>query len=847
MGSTPRSTAAHPPIPPPMRQIKFAFRTLFRSPFVTAVAILSLALGIGANTAIFSLFDQTLLRALPVRDPQELVSLAGPGPQYGSNSCSSIGNCDEVFSYPMFKDLEQGQNVLSGLAAHRDMSVSLSYDNEPMHGRGLLVSGSYFSTLGVGAALGRVLGESDDSTIGANFVTVLSYDFWQTRFGGDPAIVSKRLIVNGQPFTIIGVAPKGFEGTSLGIQPQVFVPISMRHVLSPWFDGFANRRNYWVYLFGRRKPGVSIAQASAGLNAIYKRQINEVDAPLQKGMSDQTMARFRAKEVKLTDGRRGQSSLHREAKTPMTMLLAITSIVLLIACANIANLLLARGANRATEMGVRLALGASRRQLLTQLLTESVLLAVLGGVVSLLVARWTLVGISRLLPPDGAGALTYTLQPSVLLFAGALSILTGLFFGIFPALHSTRGDLVTTIRAGAGQIMGHRAAARFRAALVTAQIALSMALLIAAGLFVKSLQNVSNVDLGLNVDDVVVFGMSPERAGYDSTRAQIFYGQVEEALAGIPGNRGVTSSLVGLLADNSWGNSVHVQGFPDGPDVDNNSRMNEVGAGYFHMLGVKMLAGRDLGIADRLGAAKVAVVNQAFAKKFKMGDEVVGKFMSTGGAHDSLDIQIVGLIENAKYNNVKDSVIAVYYTPWRQDRNANYMNFYVRGNSAELLRAIPAAMKRLDPTVPVEDLKTMPQQIKENVALDRMISILSAAFATLATLLAGIGLYGVLAYTVAQRTREIGVRMALGADAGRVQVLVMRQVGWMLLIGGAIGLAGAVMLGRAAAALLYELKGYDPVVYALATIVLVSVAALAGYLPARRASQVDPIKALRYE
>jgi predicted permease len=830
-----------------MRQIKLALRTLFRSPFVTAVAILSLALGIGANTAIYSLFDQTLLRAVPVRDPDELVSLSGPGPQFGSNSCSNIGNCDEVFSYPMFKDLEQRQQMLSGLAAHRDFSVSISYADEPMHGRGLLVSGSYFSTLGLSPALGRLVGESDDSTIGANFVTVLSYDFWQSRFGGDPAVLGKTIIINGRTMTIIGVAPSGFVSTSLGIRPQVFVPISMRHELSPSFNGFQDRRNYWVYLFGRRKSGVSIAQATEGLNAVYTHLINDVDAPLQKGMSDQTLARFKQKRVVVVDGRRGQSSLHREAKTPMTMLLAITSIVLLIACANIANLLLARGANRAMEMGVRLALGASRRQLVSQLLTESVLLALIGGVVSLFVARWTLAGISRLLPPNGAGALNYTLQPSVLVFAGALSVLTGLVFGIFPALHNTRGDLVTTIRANAGQISGHRAAAWFRASLVTAQIALSMALLIAAGLFAKSLVNVSAVDLGLHVDDVVVFGMSPERAGYDSTRAQLFYARVEEALFAIPGNTGVTSSLVPLLDDNSWGNSVHVQGFADGPDVDDNSRMNEVGAGYFHMLGIKMLAGRDVSIADHLGAAKVAIVNQAFAKKFKLGDDVVGKFMSLGGLHDTLDIQIVGLIQNAKYNNVKDSIIAVYYTPWRQDRNATYMNFYVRGSATELLRDIPAAMKRLDPTVPVEDLKTMPQQIKENIALDRMISILSSAFAVLATVLAAIGLYGVLAYSVAQRTREIGVRMALGADAGRVQVLVMRQVAWMLLVGGVIGLAGAVALGRAAASILYELKGFDPAVYVVATIVLIGVAGMAGYLPARRASRVDPIKALRYE
>ncbi len=578
--------------------------------------------------------------------------------------------------------------MLSGLAAHRDASFSISYDQQPTNVRGLLISGSYFPTLQLNPAAGRLIGPSDDTPIGANFVVVLGYNFWISRFGGDPAIVGKTMIVNGQTMTIIGVAPRGFQSTSLSVDPQVFAPISMRHELSPWFHDFENRRSYWVYLFGRMKPGVTLAQAEAGLNKVYKPIINDVEAPLQKGMSEQTLAKFKAKEVKVEDGRRGQSVIHQEAKTPMTLLLGITVIVLLIACANIANLLLARGANRAMEMGVRLALGASRRQLLTQLITESLLLAAMGGIASLFVAQWTLRAVSTMLPNDGAASLTFSLEPRILLFAAALSVVTGFLFGMFPALHSTRGDLVTTIRSNAGQISGHRTAARFRSSLVTAQIALSMALLIAAGLFMKSLSNISRVDLGVHVDDVVVFGMSPERAGYDSTRAQLFYGQVEERLAAIPGVTGVTSSMVPLLAGDNWGNSVKVQGFPDGPDVDNNSRMNEVGGGYFHMLGIKMLAGRDLTTADAQGAAKVVVVNESFAKKFKLGNDVVGKYMGLGGEHDSMDIQIVGLVQNAKYSDVKDSVPPVYYRPWRQDRNATYMNFYVRSSlpPAELLK-----------------------------------------------------------------------------------------------------------------------------------------------------------------
>jgi predicted permease len=544
----------------------------------------------------------------------------------------------------------------------------------------------------------------------------------------------------------------------------------------------------------------------------------------------------------------GQSSIHKEARTPLFMLFGITAIVLIIACANIANLLLARGAGRAMEMGVRLALGASRRQLLAQLLTESVLLALMGGVASLIVAQWTLSLISSLLPPEAIATLRFELQPPVLLFTALVSLATGILFGLFPALHSTRSDLVTSIRANAGSIQGHRGAARFRASLVTAQIALATGLLISAGLFLKSLVNVTHVELGVKVDQVVTFGISPERSGYDSTRSALLFDRVEQELKSIPGVTAVTASLVPLLAGDNWGNDVDVQGFPSGPDVDNNSRFNEVGPGYFQTLGIKLLKGREFTEADRVGSGNVAVVNQTFARKFKLNDDAVGKFMSNRGP-DSMNIQIVGLIEDAKYSEVKDTIPPVFYTPWRQDAGVGFINFYVKTSlpPEQLLRIIPALMKKIDAGLPLEGLKTMPQQIRENVFLDRMISILSSAFAVLATLLAAVGLYGVLAYTVAQRTREIGVRMALGADARNVRALVMRQVGVMMVVGSVIGIAAAVGLGRAASSLLYGLKGHDPVVFTLSVLVLVLVALGAGYIPARRASRVNPIQALRYE
>ncbi len=830
-----------------MRQLSFAFRTLFRTPFVTTIAVLSLALGIGANAAIFSLFDQIMLRPLPVPEADRLVNLAAPGPKPGSQSCGQAGECDVVFSYPMFRDLEREQTTLSGLAAHCVFGASLAYQDAPLTGDGMYVSGSYFPTLGLRAAVGRLFTPDDDRTIGADFVAVLSYGFWEQHFGSDRQVIGKTLKVNGQTLTIVGVAPKGFRGTTAGILPLVYVPIDMRGVLSAGFRGFDNRRSYWMYVFGRLKPGVSLPQASAGLNALYHPIITDVEAPLQKGMSEQTLTRFKAKEVVLTPGWRGQSSLQRNARTPLWMLFCVTGIVLLIACANIANLLLARGAGRAMEMGVRLALGASRGRLVRQLLVESVLLAALGGVASLLVAQWTLHGIAALLPAEASNTLQFTLQPVVLSFAAALALTTGIALGIFPAWHNTRADLVTTIRSNAGQIAGARSAARFRASLVTVQISLATALLIAAGLFMRSLVNVTHVDLGVRVDSVVTFSISPQRAGYDSTRIPLLYGRVEEALSALPGVSGVTSAMVPLLAGDNWGTDVNVQGFPAGPDVDNNSRYNEIGPAYFSTLGVRLLAGREFTTADHLGATQVAVVNQAFAKKFNLGQGAVGKFMSTRGA-DSLNIQIIGVIPDIKYSEVKLPVPPVFYTPWRQDSRVSGMNFYVRSPQPETtVRAIRGVVKAIDPGLPVEDLKTMPQQIRDNVFLDRMISTMSASFAVLATLLAAVGLYGVLAYTVTQRTREIGVRMALGADAARVRGMVLGQVLRMMLVGGGIGLVAAVGLGHAASSLLFGLQGHDPLVFALAVVALSMVALGAGYIPARRASRVDPVQALRYE
>ena len=830
-----------------MANLKLALRTIFKTPFVTIVAIISLALGIGANAAIFSLFNQILLRPLPVMRAGELVNLAAPGPRPGSNSCNQAGRCDEVFSYPMFRDLERVQNVFTTIAAHRIISVNLAYRNQTISGEGVLVSGSYFPVLGIQPAVGRLFDPRDDQKVGESLVAVLSHGYWLSHFDGNPSVVNETLIVNGQQLTIVGVAPAGFEGTTLGSRPQVFVPITLRTLLEPGWNGFHNRRSYWAYLFARLRPGVSIDQARSQLNVQYHSIINDVEAALQKGMSDQTLARFKAKQLLMEDGARGQSSMDTEASTPLKLLLGVTGLVLLIACANIANLLLARAAARSSEMAIRLSIGASRWQLIVQLLTEALVLSVAGGIAGMLVAKWTLDLILSLLPSD-ANALKFTIDATVLWFAAGLSVATGLLFGLFPALHTTSPDLLPTLKGQAGQPSGAKAAARFRATLATAQIAISMALLVAAGLFTKSLVNVSRVELGIDINNLVTFGVSPELNGYTPERSKQFYERLEDELSRYPGISGVTSAVVPSLADSNWGTGMSVEGFKSGPDVDNNASVNEVGTDYFKTMGIRLLAGREFTRADTLGAPKVAIVNETFARKFNLGKDVIGKRASSSG-NQQLDTQIVGLVQDAKYSKVRDPVPPLYITPYRQDDRVGQNTFYVRTSieAEQFLPNVHKVVAALDPNLPVENLRTMPQQVRDNVFLDRMISTLSAGFAILATILAAVGLYGVLAYTVAQRTREIGLRMALGAAPGRVRAMVLRQVAVMTLIGGIIGLMAAIGIGSVAESQLYQMKGRDATVLGVSAVLLTLVALGSGLIPAHRASKVDPMRALRYE
>jgi predicted permease len=833
-----------------MSQLTFAIRSLLKTPVVTTIAVLSVALGIGANVAIFSIFNQALMRPLPVHEPDRLVNLVAPGPRSGRLACGSAGTCDSIFSYPMFRDLERVQTPFTGIAAHRYFGAAVAYAGTSEGGDATLVSGSYFSVLGLTPHLGRLIGPVEDLQPGSGQVVVLSYDYWQRRFGARSDVIDQQVRVNGQPMTIVGVAPQGFHGTTFGERPRIYVPITMREHVVPRWKGLGDRRSYWAYLFARLKPGVTVEQARTIFNGQYRSIHMTVDVPLQQGMGPSDLERLKSMEMQLQPGTQGQSRAPDEAGGPLTLLFGVTALVLLICCANVANLLLGRAAARTTEVAVRLSIGAGRRHIVAQLLAESMLLAIAGGLAGLVVARWTLSGMQAILPGDADSQLSWHIDSEMVLFATALTLVTGVLFGLFPALHSTRPNLVTALKANAGQPSGAKAAARFRLTLATAQIALSMALLISAGLFAKSLLNVARVDLGLNTEKLVVFGVSPAMNGYAVERVRQVLDGIQQELRAYPGVVGVTTSRTRLIGGSEVVSDFRLQGVTYGPENAENANYNFVGTDYLRTLGINLVAGREFLPSDTEGTPKVAIVNEAFLHKNKLGRDVIGRRLEWMRRSNGFDIEIVGVAANSAYDDVKqDEPWPLVLMPYRQDPNLADAHVYARtaGSEQDLLAALPRLVRNIDPDLPVGSPQTMTAQVHQNVALDRFVTMMSAAFAMLATLLAALGLYGVLAYTVTQRTREFGLRMALGAEAKTVRRLVLRQVGSMTAVGAVIGVAIASGLSRVAESLLFQMTARDPFVFAAATLVLVTVALSAGLIPAQRAARVDPMTALRYE
>ena len=829
--------------------LRQALRQLGRRAGLSVVMIVMLALGLGATTAMYSIYHEVLVRPLPVAEPERLVNLGAPGPKWGSASCGIAGDCQHIFSYPMFRDLEARNTAFAGMAGFSEFDANVAFRGTATPATGMLVSGAYFDVLGVRPAQGRLLTPADEPRVGEAAVVVLSYSYWQEGFGADPGAVGQTLTVNGQRLTIVGVAPREFFGTVWGRRPRLFVPLSMRWLMQPTLPRTDETRTaYWVYAFGRLRPSETTEQASASINALYSGILNEVEAPLNTGMPPAMLEQFRRRAITLDPGALGQSDL-RSVSTQLTLLLGVTVLVLLIVCANIASLLLARGVERGREMALRASLGASRGRLAGQLLLESVFLATAGAVASVPVALLTLRGFFAISPGWVVDNLTISVGRESLLFAAVAALGTVVLFGLAPALYATRADLGSVIKGQAAQSVGGRSTAGFRRALATVQIALSTVLLALAGLFAQSLANVARVDLGMNVDSLVSFSVAPRLNGYTPERTAELFDRIERELAGVPGVTDVASSSVRLLANESWNNGLSVDRLAHAAGADTDASLSMVSPGFFRTLSVPLVAGRDFTDADRIGAPRAAIVNQAFVRKFGLGEAPLGKRFGVGGDNAERDIEIVGVAADAKYSKVKDKIPAQYFLPWRQDSSIGRLSFYVRAGveAATLSKMLPRVIAGIDPTLPIDELTTVRRTVQENVYLDRLVAILSGGFAAAATLLAAIGLYAVLAHSVVQRTREIGLRLALGATPQALRTMVLKQVGLMAVIGMPVGLAAAVALGHGVGALLYGLVGYDPAVLTAAVATLCAVVAGAAYLPARRAARVAPMEALRYE
>ncbi len=832
------------------RDLRYGLRGLIAKPGFLVTVVATLALGLGVNAAIFTLFHHTLMKPLPVPEPERLVNLQGPGARSGWSTSNNSGDSRALFSYPMFRDLEAAQDGAIRLAGHRGESLNMTWQGNTSNVQGSLVTGSYFPVLGLVPSQGRLLSPQDDAVLGSGEAVVLAHGFWQDRFGADPGVVGRSLAINGVPMTIVGVAPAGFTGTTLGVRTELFVPASVK-----WpgrSDGLPEhqRRDYfWLYAFGRLMPGVAADAARQQLQARYHTVLNEIEAPLQEGLSDNAMADFRGKQLVFVPGAQGQSRVPDSLFTPLTTLMLVSGLVLLMACVNIANLQLARGASRGNEMAVRSALGASGAQLRRQLLVESVLLGLFGAVLALPVAWLVAKGMAAFDATGMAGLAQGSLSWATVAFTFIVALATMLAFGLFPAWRLSRSTPADALRARSGQPGADRAAGRFRNGLAVTQIAFSLALLVLAGLFARSLANIAQTDLGMRVERVLTFAVAPQLNGYSSEQSRQLFTRIESELAALPGIDGVALSSMSLLAGHDWSSSVSVQGYQPAPDEVTNSSLNDVGAGFFATLGVPVLTGREFTHQDIAGAPRVAIVNRRFTEYYGLDSDAVGKRVSLSSGNPELDIEIVGVVANSAYSNVKDETPTVLYLPLAQSEDAGHVNVYVRSavDPTQLGQAITQAIQRLDPQLPLLSLRTFSEQIRQNTGTDRMVGLLSAGFAGLATLLAAIGLYGLLAYAVAQRTREMGLRLALGSSPARVRGMVLGQMARLAAIGLVVGLVLAVALGTAARSLLFGLSGHDPMVLVAATVLLAGVVFAAAWWPAWRASRTDPMVALRDE
>lgn len=834
-------------LPPLLRD---GLRPLLRRRAITAIIVITLALGVGVNVGIFSIFQQVLLQKLPVPNPEQLYALSSPGPKQGMNSNSGTGGTEMVFSHSMWRDLAKIDAPHDGLAGFRGFGANLAFDGSTVNGSGVFVSANYFDVLGLTPAAGRLFRSNEFGNPGEGEGVVLSHAYWQRDFGADPAVIGQTMIVNGKTFRIVGVAPRGFVGVNRFEPVDVFVPLPRVSDMAEIGWDLEPRNNYWMYVFTRIADPAGAGRVRSILEPAYRQFLRELDAPLLSEVSDEYRQRFLAKPLEFVSIARGQANTLEVARAPLTLMLAVTGVVLLVACVNIANLLLALALSDRGETAVRMALGAGRRQVLARQAIQLTVFGLAGALASLPVGLATLHAVLGLLPDDGPSPVSASMDWQILLSALGIATLAVVLAGLVPMIQAFGSRPIAAIREQSGRSGASRFSSRVRAVLVTGQIALALALLTVSGLFIQSLVNVSRVNLGMNIEQVVQFQISPAQNGYPAEQSQTLFRNLEARLAALPEVVSASVSMVPLLSDSNWDNSVAVEGFDASPDTDTSASFNTVGEAFFDTLEIPLLAGRRFLPSDSEGRPKVAIVNRAFADKFDMGDDVVGKRMARRSGSDvELDIEIVGLIADARYSTIKDEPPPQFYLPMWQFPSFGTATFYVRSTLAPeaLMPRLRDVVAEFDANLPIEGLATLKRFSQQTIVLDRLMGTLAGLFAGLATVLAAVGLFGVLSFTTAQRSSELGLRGALGASPDGLKRMVLGHALRLGAIGGAIGLVLALLIGRAAASLLYGISPWNLEIMLLATAVLLAVIVVSGWLPARRAALVQPVQALRYE
>jgi predicted permease len=829
------------------QDIRYAVRGFLKSPLFAGIAILSVAIGIGANAAIFSLIDQVLLRPLPVAHPDRLVMLDLPGGRIGSTFT------DFAFSNPMYRGLRDRNASFEQLIAVLNDQANLSFRGRSETVPVAVISGNYFTGLGVQPAMGRLIEPNDDITRNGHPVVVLSYGYFNRRFGGDTSVIGQNVRLNSQLYQVIGVAPRGFSGLEIENVPSLYVPLAQKTQITTTWDGMDDPNFYFLHVFGTLKPGITTQAAKANLDSLVAPMIED-ELKNFPSMPARGQARFRARRFAIMPAGTPLVGDRQRLERALYLLLGVVGLVLLIACANVANLLLARASSRVREVAIRMALGAGRARLARQLLVESSLLGLLGGVVGMLLSIWILDAIIAMQNTDPGVEIFINSAPNwrVAAFCFAISLLTGLLFGIAPALRGAGFAIVETLKENAAAVIGQGSQGWLRRALVVAQVTLSLVLLVAAGLFARSLMNLRQSDTGFKPDYLLSFRIDPSLNGYEQKRAINFLDRFRKDIEALPGVRDVTVASVPLLENSVNQATMSIEGYSRREGLNTNSRINDVGPGFFKAMGFPLLQGREFTEADQSNALPVAIVNEVFSKEFFNGN-AVGKRVGFGYNRDGslrLNRQIIGVIRDGKTENIREATPQRFvYTPYAQADNIQSMTFYVRSerDPQQLATDVRASLRRIDDNLAMFRVQTMSRTIENSLRMDRMMSMLCSSFGLLATILAAIGLYGVMAFNVARRTREIGIRLALGAERTTLIHMVMREVGAMIFTGLLIGLPAALALGRYVESQLWGLKGWDPLILSGASFTLTLVACLAGLVPAWRASRVSPMRALRYE